>query len=111
MDNKAKKITAIIVIAFFVFAFIFPLLANLFAKADQLNDIGQKKQQTQGQINKIKNTNSDILAQKKKADEITRLETLARHVAGEEHRLVRRAIRRARLDGQGGGGQRTERAL
>ncbi|MCK9478099.1 MAG: peptidoglycan DD-metalloendopeptidase family protein [Firmicutes bacterium] len=70
MSAKAKKITAILVIAFFVFAFLFPLLANLLVRADQLSDIGAKKQQTQGQIDTIKKTNKDILSQKKKADEV-----------------------------------------
>lgn len=69
MDSKAKKITAITVIVFFVLAFVLPMLAGLFVNAAQTDNIQQKKRETQSQLNKIKKENENLLAEKKKADE------------------------------------------
>ncbi|NLB80609.1 MAG: peptidoglycan DD-metalloendopeptidase family protein [Clostridiaceae bacterium] len=98
MNGKAKKITAIIIIIVFAFAFIFPLIANMLVRAEQLNDIGQKKQQTQSEINKIKKTNKDILREKKKADE--KIKTLEQGVFALQKEINQYDERLAVLEGE-----------
>jgi len=69
MSARTKKITAIVIVVFFMLAFIMPFIFELVAGAAP-NDLQQKKQQTQQQINQIKNENKNILAEKKKADDV-----------------------------------------
>lgn len=67
MSNKTKKITAIIVAAFFIFAFIVPILFSVFASASELE---QRKQEAQSQIDALQKSNKDIMAEKTKADRV-----------------------------------------
>lgn len=66
INNKVKKIISIIVIVFFVFAFILPLLAGYLVDAASIQ---QRKQETQGKINELRKQNKNILEEKKKVDE------------------------------------------
>ncbi len=75
MNDKTKKIVAIIVVVFFAIAFVLPLMA-IFVKAapsqqqlnQELKQQAQKKNAINNEIKEIKEQKKDIIAEKKKID-------------------------------------------
>ena len=75
MNDKTKKIVAIVVVIFFAIAFVLPLMA-IFVKADpsqqqlnqELKQQVQKKNAINNEIKEIKEQKKDIIQEKKKID-------------------------------------------
>lgn len=75
MNDKTKKIVAVVVVVFFAIAFVLPLM-SIFVKADatqqqlnqELKQQAQKKNAINKEINNVKDQKKDIIAEKKVID-------------------------------------------
>lgn len=90
LSNKAKKFTAVVLIIFFLFAFVLPFAFTMLANASGLTDTQKKMQETQKKIKEKKDNQKKIISEKEAADKlIMELESNIQTVNGEIQQHVR----------------------
>ncbi len=92
MSPQKKKMTAIIVVVFFVIAFILPLVLSYIAEAAPATNYQQQKANIKDELNALSKENKAIMSEKIKADEVIEgiegeLEIINEDYASESARL------------------------